>query len=63
MQTILGVISRSYKSFIYITILLSVFIVIFSLLGMQIFGGSFDFPDGRPRGNFDSFGIACITVF
>lgn len=63
MQTILGVISRSYKSFIYITILLFVFIVIFSLLGMQIFGGQFDFQDGRPRGNFDSFGIATITVF
>jgi hypothetical protein len=34
MQTILGVIARSYKSFIYITLLMCVFIFIFSLLGM-----------------------------
>mmetsp|Transcript_20712 Transcript_20712/g.31737 ORF Transcript_20712/g.31737 Transcript_20712/m.31737 type:complete len:169 (-) Transcript_20712:3207-3713(-) len=39
MQTILGVIGRSYKSFIYITLLMFVFIFIFSLLGMQLFGG------------------------
>lgn len=63
MKTILGVISRSYKSFIYITLLLFVFIFIYSLLGMQIFGGNFDFDDGKPRGNYDSFTIAGITVF
>jgi hypothetical protein len=39
MQTILGVIGRSYKSFIYITMLMFVFIFIFSLLGMQLYGG------------------------
>jgi hypothetical protein len=63
MQTILGVIARSYKSFIYITLLMCVFIFIFSLLGMQIYGGRFDYEDGKPRGNFDSFSIAAITVF
>jgi hypothetical protein len=63
MKTILGVISRSYKSFIYITLLLFVFIFIYSLLGMQIFGGNFDYEDGKPRGNYDSFAIAGITVF
>jgi hypothetical protein len=63
MQTILGVIGRSYKSFIYITLLMCVFIFIFSLLGMQIYGGRFDYEDGKPRGNFDSFSIAAITVF
>jgi hypothetical protein len=40
-----------------------VFIFIFSLLGMQIYGGRFDYEDGKPRGNFDSFSIAAITVF
>lgn len=63
MQTIIGVIARSYQSFIYITLLMTVFIFIFSLLGMQLFGGKFDYPDGLPRGNYDSFSIAAITVF
>lgn len=63
MQTIMGVISRSYKSFIYITLLMFVFIFIFALLGMQIFGGKFDYPDGKPRGNYDQFIIAAVTVF
>jgi hypothetical protein len=63
MQTILGVITRSYKSFIYITLLMFVFIFIFSLLGMQIFGGKFNYEDGKPRGNYDSFTVAAVTVF
>jgi hypothetical protein len=30
---------------------------------MSIFGGFFNFEDGRPRGNYDSFPLAFITVF
>ena len=63
MRTILGVIVRSYKSFVYITLLMFVFIFIYSLLGMQVFGGKFDYPDGKPRGNYDGFTIAAVTVF
>lgn len=64
MQTILGVMARSYKSFIYITMLMFLFIIIFSLLGMQTFGGMFkDFEDGIPTNNYDTFPIAFITVF
>ena len=63
MQTILGVIGRSYQSFIYITLLMFVFIFIFSLLGMQIFGGKFNYPEGKPRGNYDTFIVAAVTVF
>ena len=63
MQTILAVIQRSADSFFYITLLMFVFIFIFTLLGMQVFGGQFSFPDGKPRGNFDSFIIAFLTVF
>lgn len=40
-----------------------VFIFIYTLLGMQVFGGQFNFPDGKPRGNYDSFIIAFLTVF
>ena len=63
MQTIIGVMVRSYKSFIYITMLMFLFIFIFSLLGMQTFGGQFNYSDGIPRGNYDTFPIAFITVF
>jgi hypothetical protein len=41
MQTIVGVMARSYSSFIYITALMFLFIFIFTLLGMQTFGGIF----------------------
>lgn len=40
-----------------------VFIFIFTLLGMQVFGGQFDFPDGKPRGNYDTFIVAFLTTF
>lgn len=64
MQTIIGVMQRSYSSFIYITALMFLFIFIFTLLGMQTFGGIFiDDPEGTPSNNFDSFGIGFITIF
>lgn len=64
MQVIIGVIARSYMSFFYIANLMFLFIIIFSLLGTQLFGGKFgDDPETIPRGNFDSFSIAFITVF
>ena len=63
MKVIIAVISRSAGSFVYITLLMFVFIFIYTLLGMQVFGGQFNFPDGKPRGNYDSFIIAFLTVF
>ena len=63
MKTIIGVMMRSYKSFLYITMLMFLFIVIYSLLGMQTFGGMFMFDDGVPTNNYDTFPIAFITVF
>ena len=40
------------------------FIFIFALLGMQTFGGKFDFPgEEKPRQNFDTFSWAMVTVF
>jgi hypothetical protein len=63
MTSIMLVISNSISKFIYLAILLLIFSIIFTLVGMQLFGGKFDFPDGTPRWNFDSFQIAFITVF
>ncbi len=51
------------RSIISLLFLLFLFILIFALLGMQLFGGAFNFPDGRPPANFDTFPIALLTVF
>ena len=63
MQTIIDVIARSVSSFLYLAMLLLLFIFIYALLGMQTYGGRFNFDDGKPRANFDSFNSAFITVF
>lgn len=37
---------------------------IFALLGKTLFGGNFHNADGsKPRGNFDTFNLAFVTVF
>ncbi|KAK0065729.1 voltage-dependent non-L-type calcium channel alpha-1 subunit isoform A [Biomphalaria pfeifferi] len=53
----------SIKSILSLLFLLFLFIVIFSLLGMQLFGGNMNFDDGRPSSHFDTFPIALLTVF
>lgn len=65
MQVILGVIARSVSSFVYLALLLLLFIFIYSLMGMQLFAGIYDtdWEGDKPRGNFDTFGEAFITVF
>lgn len=55
---------NSVRSIACLLLLLFLFIVIFSLLGMQVFGGKFNFPNqSKPRSTFDSFPQALITVF
>uniref|UniRef100_A0A8C4HEF6 Voltage-dependent L-type calcium channel subunit alpha n=1 Tax=Dicentrarchus labrax TaxID=13489 RepID=A0A8C4HEF6_DICLA len=55
---------NSVRSIASLLLLLFLFIVIFSLLGMQVFGGKFNFTDHRPRrSNFDNFPQALISVF
>uniref|UniRef100_A0A3Q0TCE5 Voltage-dependent L-type calcium channel subunit alpha n=1 Tax=Amphilophus citrinellus TaxID=61819 RepID=A0A3Q0TCE5_AMPCI len=55
---------NSVRSIASLLLLLFLFIVIFSLLGMQVFGGKFNFSDHRPRrSNFDNFPQALISVF
>ncbi|CAI2366067.1 unnamed protein product [Moneuplotes crassus] len=64
MQVIIGVIGRSMSSFIYLAILLLLFIFIYSLMGMQLYGGQFNNYEGeKPRANFDSFAVSFLTVF
>ncbi|XP_076023740.1 LOW QUALITY PROTEIN: voltage-dependent P/Q-type calcium channel subunit alpha-1A-like, partial [Genypterus blacodes] len=54
---------NSMKSIVSLLFLLFLFIVVFALLGMQLFGGQFNFEAGTPSTNFDTFAAAIMTVF
>ncbi|KAE9412850.1 hypothetical protein Angca_007910, partial [Angiostrongylus cantonensis] len=54
---------NSMRSIISLLFLLFLFILIFALLGMQLFGGKFNFPTMHPYTHFDTFPVALITVF
>ncbi|XP_076310649.1 muscle calcium channel subunit alpha-1-like isoform X3 [Tachypleus tridentatus] len=56
---------NSIRSIASLLLLLFLFIVIFALLGMQVFGGKFNFDSTqeKPRSNFDSFWQSLLTVF
>ncbi|XP_072853564.2 voltage-dependent L-type calcium channel subunit alpha-1S isoform X1 [Pogona vitticeps] len=55
---------NSVRSIASLLTLLFLFMVIFALLGMQLFGGKFDFDDVEiRRSTFDNFPQALITVF
>ena len=63
LETLIKLIGNSISSLAYLFLLLLLFLFIFTLLGMQIFGGEFNFPEGLPRGNFDNFHWAFVTTF
>uniref|UniRef100_A0A3P8T329 Voltage-dependent L-type calcium channel subunit alpha n=1 Tax=Amphiprion percula TaxID=161767 RepID=A0A3P8T329_AMPPE len=55
---------NSMKSIASLLLLLFLFIIIFSLLGMQLFGGKFNFDEAvTKRSTFDNFPQALLTVF
>lgn len=63
---------NSMKSIASLLLLLGLFIIISALLGMQLFGGKFNFTDSdmfndnddeKPRSNFDDFINSMLTVF
>ncbi|KAG8173687.1 hypothetical protein JTE90_011509, partial [Oedothorax gibbosus] len=56
---------NSVRSIVSLLLLLFLFIMIFALLGMQVFGGRFNYKhlEEKPRHNFDSFVQALLTVF
>ncbi|VDK31705.1 unnamed protein product [Taenia asiatica] len=64
LRNLVGSLLASMRSIASLLVLLFLFIVIFALLGMQIFGGRFNFLSLRkPRSNFDNFYQALTTVF
>jgi voltage-dependent calcium channel L type alpha-1D len=63
---------NSMKSIASLLLLLALFIIIAALLGMQLFGGKFNYSgvemfneadDEKPRSNFDDFTNSVLTVF
>uniref|UniRef100_A0A8D0XJV9 Voltage-dependent L-type calcium channel subunit alpha n=1 Tax=Sus scrofa TaxID=9823 RepID=A0A8D0XJV9_PIG len=55
---------NSIRSIASLLLLLFLFIIICALLGMQLFGGRYDFEDTEVRrSNFDNFPQALISVF
>ncbi|XP_072256128.1 voltage-dependent L-type calcium channel subunit alpha-1C isoform X7 [Pyxicephalus adspersus] len=55
---------NSVRSIASLLLLLFLFIIIFSLLGMQLFGGKFNFDEMQTRrSTFDNFPQALLTVF
>jgi len=53
------------RSIASLLLLMFLFIVIFALLGMQLFGGKFNYDETtqKPRANFDTFFQSLLTVF
>ena len=78
LQKVIVTVTRSFNKILPLSIILLLFMFIFSLLGMQLYGGGFMFV-GRgpecyswedvengcsiPRANFDNFGVAMVTIF
>ena len=56
---------NSIESIASLLVLLFLFMCIFALLGMQVFGARFNYDPlaSKPRGNFDAFGQSLLTVF
>lgn len=63
MRTLLLAIEKSVANMLNMGLLILLFLVVAALFGMQLFGGKFDFPDGKPRENYDNFHYAFLTSF
>ncbi|CAL8078238.1 unnamed protein product [Calicophoron daubneyi] len=64
LRSLVGKLLKSVKSVASLLLLLFIFILICSLLGMQLFGGRFNFIEQeKPRANFDGMLQAMLTVF
>ena len=57
------VIAHTLASLGYVMALMALFIFIFSVFGMQLFGGAFTIFDPKPRWHYDTFMIAFGTTF
>lgn len=68
MNDLANALMDSVAAIISLVGLLGIFMFIFALMGMQFFGGKFNFEDGwgsdaNPRSNFNSFAGSFFTMF
>eukprot|EP01043_Picozoa_sp_COSAG02_P025790 COSAG02_NODE_1462_length_12490_cov_71.373820_8_plen_1201_part_00 len=63
LRTVLTVMIATLGDLIYILLLLLMFVFIFTILGMQMFGGLYMEENYVPRWNFDSFHVSFFTTF
>eukprot|EP01043_Picozoa_sp_COSAG02_P047092 COSAG02_NODE_4477_length_5322_cov_8.823090_2_plen_1152_part_00 len=63
LRTVLTVMIATLGDLVYILLLLLMFVFIFTILGMQMFGGLYMEEEYVPRWNFDSFEVAMFTTF
>jgi hypothetical protein len=59
---IITVITETVEQYLYIAIMLLLFLLIYALLGMQLYGGKLPAQIILPRANFDTFTNAFLTV-
>ena len=63
LKDMVAAVIMSLGTLFWIVVLMVIVICVFALMGMQLFGGKFNFPDGTPRHNFDTFVQAFVTVW
>lgn len=64
MSDLVNSLLNSMKAICSLLLLLFLFLIIFALLGMQLFGGKFNFDETQmKRSTFDSFPQALLTCF
>ena len=64
-QTLQSTLKTIWKTLVDLSSFLAIlclFVLIFALVGMQLFGGNYCKIDPKPRSNFDTFNNAIITV-
>jgi len=62
LQSTLSTMWKTIKDLRSFVVILCLFVVIFALIGMQLFGGRYCELDETPRSHFDNFNTALITV-
>ncbi|XP_056011391.1 voltage-dependent P/Q-type calcium channel subunit alpha-1A-like isoform X2 [Ostrea edulis] len=62
-EKLLQVLIGSISYVLSLMFILFLFLFMFALFGMELFGGRFNFNEGRPEAHFDSFTKAMLTVF
>ena len=62
-KTIMSKIISSLETILAIFAFFYIFLSVAAIIGMQLYGGQFDFPDGYFRENFDTFPRSLLTMF